>query len=66
MLSIVLVGTALGADPKPLFEPATSAVAGVGNLPSTSTVADITAGLIALGIAAAAMAFALVRRRSST
>ena len=83
MLSVVLVGTALGSvpamgdmsiagvasflgAPQPLLEPATSSVAGVQGLPSTSTVADITGGLIAFGIAAAAMALALVRRRSST
>ncbi|MDQ2915081.1 MAG: hypothetical protein M3T56_17800 [Chloroflexota bacterium] len=83
MLSVVLVGTALGSvpitdmssisgvanflgAPHPLMEPATGAVAGVQGLPSTSTVADITGGLLALGIAAAAMALALVRRRSST
>ena len=84
MLSMVLVGTALGSvpamgdmssiagvasflgAPQPLLEPATSSVAGVQGLPSTSTAADITGGLIAFGVAAAAMALALLRRRSST
>lgn len=84
MLSVVLVGTALGSvpamgdmssfaglasfvgAPQPLLDPATTSVAGVQGLPSTSTAAGITGGLIALGIAAAAMALALIRRRSST
>lgn len=83
MLSVVLVGTALGSvaaigdtssfagvasflgAPQPLTEPATGQVAGVQGLPSTSTVADITSGLIAMGIGAAAIALAFVRRRSS-
>jgi hypothetical protein len=83
MLSVVLVGTALGsvagiADmssmgsvanflgaPQALTLSATESVAGAQGLPSTSTAADITGGLILLGIAAAAMALAFVRRRRS-
>jgi LPXTG-motif cell wall-anchored protein len=60
--SVSSVASSLGA-PQPLTLAATvGAVLGIGNLPSTST-ADATWSLIVLGLVAAALAFAFVRRR---